>query len=136
MIASQSPGSVASRSCECAPASTAFGHEHIELPGRRDGPPHEQLVVLRIAGVGVHVLGAAARLGDQLDGRAPALARILAHVAEHDVRALAREQQGDRAPDPARAAGDDRAAALEAAGAQLSSPFASPPSTSSVIPLM
>ena len=92
----------------------------------------------QLAASAMHELGAPALLGDQLDRRAPALARLLAHVADDHVRALPREGDRDRPPDAGGAAGDDRRPALRARppSAQLSSPFARPPSISSVMPEM
>ncbi len=77
--------------------------------------------------------GAPAGVSDQLDGRPAALARVLAHVADHDVGALGGEGQRHRPAEAGRPAGDDDRLAGEPV-AQLRSPFARPPSTSTVMP--
>jgi hypothetical protein len=112
-------------------------HDHVEAPGAFDRGSHEQVVVVPACRIGHDELGAAALLGDQLGGRATTLARDGAYVADDHVRTLSREGDRDRAADARRTPRDDRRLAGETTGAaQLSSPFASPPSISSVMPLM
>ena len=55
-----------------------------------------------------------AGLDNQLDRRSAALARILAHVADHHVGALGSEAQGHGASEAGRAAGHDDRFPLEA----------------------
>ena len=108
-------------------------HHHVEPAAPLDRRPHQAIDVVPAGRVGLDEDAAPALLLDQLDGRPPTLARILADVADHHVGPLGRERQRHRPPEARRSAGDDDRLAGEAA-AQLRSPFASPPSTRIVMP--
>ena len=135
MIASQSASSVSSSPFECGPATIALFTITSSRPGALAPRRGRAVDVVPARRVRVDELALPPCSAIRSIVVRPALARRLAHVADHHVRALAREGESHGAPDPGGSAGDDRGLPGESR-AQLSNPIASPPSISSVMPLM